>query len=261
MSLICPLFSSSSGNCTLVACGSQAVLIDAGTSCKKIMNALAAIDFDPGKIGAIFLTHEHSDHIGALRVLACKLGVPVFATPGTLNGAQNAGALERVTFYEMPEGGVDVGDMHVDSVPTPHDARQSCCYIVTLPDERRAAVATDMGYVTQAVETALRGCDTVLLESNHDVNMLELGPYPYVLKRRILSERGHLSNEACAELAARLAKNGTTRFILGHLSRENNTPELAYLAAKNSFDGLGLREGIDYMLTVARPDGNEKIVF
>lgn len=141
--------------------------------------------------------------------------------------------------------------MYVLPFHTSHDSRESLGFRIHMADGRTLAVATDTGCMTDAIRGALVGCDLVLLESNHDVRMLENGPYPYVLKRRILGERGHLSNDCCAAELPFLAQNGSTRFVLGHLSRENNFPDLAYGTARAALDRAGLHEGKDYLLTVA----------
>lgn len=150
--------------------------------------------------------------------------------------------------------------MLVKPFKTPHDSNESLGFTVTFPDERRAAVATDIGHMTDEIMRSLTGCDLVMLESNHDVGMLENGAYPYYLKRRILSDRGHLSNEACAEAAASLVGTGTTRLFLGHLSTENNLPELAFQTSFASIAETGAKRGTDYLLTVNPKENADDIV-
>jgi len=149
--------------------------------------------------------------------------------------------------------------MKIISFRTPHDSRESVGYVITLPGGRKAAIVTDLGIMTDEIMAAISGCDLVLIESNHDVRMLENGEYPYYLKRRILSEIGHLSNDGCAQAVTKLLKSGTTRFFLGHLSRENNTPELAYQNTYSALVQCGAVEGQDFLLSVAPRCNSDKI--
>lgn len=262
MARFCSLFSSSSGNATYIGSGRTGILIDAGVSAKRIRTALQARGVDPQTIAAIFVTHEHADHIKGLRVLASQLGVPVFASPGTMRGLADCGALEgsfpQKTF--AVGDAVEIGDLLVRSFPTPHDANESCGFSVELPDERRAAVATDIGHMTNEVMRGILGCDLVMLESNHDVGMLQNGPYPYFLKRRILSDVGHLCNDACADVAVQLVEHGATRLFLGHLSQENNLPQLAYQTTLSALQLAGAVLGRDYMLQVNPRENDEGLI-
>ena len=160
----------------------------------------------------------------------------------------------------MPEGGVDCRGQHIDSFATSHDSAESCGYTVLTSDDRKIAVATDTGIVTDTIRQAVDGCDLILAESNHDIGMLRNGGYPYMLKRRILSDRGHLSNIACSEFVAELVKNGTTRLVLGHLSKENNLPELAFQTTKAALDMEGAVQFRDYILKVAGGPEAETVV-
>ena len=167
------------------------------------------------------------DSVKGLRVFAARHKIDVYASAGTLQALDEAQVLNG-KFYAgvMPEGGMEAGSLFVRPFPISHDCREGFGYVVELPGERRVAVATDMGVMTDAVMQAISGCDLVVLESNHDVRMLENGPYPYPLKRRILSDRGHLSNDACACVLEQLVSRGSTRFCLAHLSKENNNPDV-----------------------------------
>ncbi len=252
MAKFCSVYSSSSGNCTYVGCSAGGILIDVGVSAKKIESALNGMGVDPSSIKGIFITHEHADHINGVRVFASRYNINVYATKGTLDGMYEYGVFQKpINAYIIPEKGVECAGMRVTPFSTPHDSYESCGYTVTTPDGKRIAVATDMGTITECVADAVTGCDLVLLESNHDVNMLRMGGYPYFLKERILSDRGHLSNELCADFARHLVKNGTSRLILGHLSKENNFPSLAYETTKAALTEGGFTEGRDYELTVA----------
>lgn len=252
MAKFCSLYSSSSGNCTYIGSSQGGILIDVGVSAKRTAEALCDIGVDPSSIGGIFITHEHWDHINGVRVFAQRHGIKVYASEGTLSGMEELGALtEKMTAEAIPYNGIEVCGMHVRPFRTPHDTKESTGYTVVTPDNKRLAVATDIGIVDDSVMNAIFGCDLVLLESNHDVGMLRNGPYPYFLKQRILSDRGHLSNENCAKTAVKLMESGTTRFVLGHLSKENNLPCLAFETTHAAMTMAGAKENIDYILTVA----------
>ncbi|MDR2687121.1 MAG: MBL fold metallo-hydrolase [Oscillospiraceae bacterium] len=254
MAKLIPLFSGSSGNSAYIGGAGGGILIDAGVSAKRLACALASIGVDPGRVGAVFVTHEHIDHVRGLRVFCERHGVPVFATPGTLRALERMGALAAgMRAGPMPSGGVEAGGLLLRSFATSHDAADPCGYACEAEGGEKYAVATDTGYLAESVKAALRGCDTVMLESNHEVTMLQNGPYPYPRKRRILSDQGHLSNAACADFLPALLRAGAGRFYLAHLSRENNTPQLAYACARAAFDQAGAREGIDYELRVCAP--------
>ncbi len=254
MARFSPLFSSSSGNSMYIAASGSSILIDAGMSAKQLELALRRIDADPAQLSAIFVTHEHSDHVKGLRVFAARHHIDVYASAGTLQALDEAQVLNG-KFYAgvVPKSGMEAGRLFVLPFPIPHDCREGFGYVIELPGERRVAVATDMGVMTNEVMNAISGCDLVVLESNHDVRMLENGPYPYMLKRRILSDRGHLSNDACACVLEQLVGRGTTRFCLAHLSKENNIPQLARQTAVAALNEMGAQEGKDYLLQVAEP--------
>ena len=252
MARFCSLFSSSSGNCTYIGSGGGGILVDAGVSAKQINNKLNCIGVGIEGIGAIFVTHEHSDHITGLRTLASRHGIPVYATEGTVAALSRSGVWDgSFTCEAVSYDGIEACGQYVKPFRTSHDAAESCGYVVTTTDGRRLAVMTDSGVVTEEMRRSVTGCDLILAESNHDVGMLRNGAYPYMLKRRILSEKGHLSNDSCAELITGLVTGGTTRIYLGHLSRQNNIPELAFQTSKSSLDCAGAVENRDYILKVA----------
>ena len=215
MARFCSLFSGSSGNSVAIGCGGKYLLIDAGKSAKKIRERLAQEDIDPSDVLALFITHEHADHIAGVRVLASSLRVPVYATGGTAACLEQSGNARGVDLRVMPEE-VCVGEMAVTSFPTSHDAAESCGFRVKCGDGRTITLATDTGVITPAIREALGGADLVCLESNHDIGMLMSGRYPYPLKARIASAIGHLSNVDCSAELPLLARGGTTRFILAH---------------------------------------------
>ena len=252
MAKFCSLFSSSSGNSTYIGCSQGGILIDVGVSAKKTADALNNIGVDPDSIAAIFVTHEHTDHINGIRVFAERHGIKVYSSAGTLEGMEEAGVITPKVFADaIPWDGIEAGGMFIRPFKTPHDSRESTGYTVVTPDGKRIAVATDIGQITDTIMDSVFGCDLILLESNHDVGMLRNGPYPYFLKQRILSNHGHLSNENCAETAVKLMESGTTRFVLGHLSKENNIPALAFETTRAAMKMAGAVENIDYLLSVA----------
>ena len=229
--------SGSSGNCLLLSSGSTHILIDAGISKRRIEGSLAQSGLSMREIGGVLITHEHSDHISGLKMLLKYYALPVYAPRTVANRLR--GCLPEAEPYlrVIPVNeSFAIGDLTVTAFHTPHDTDESVGYRVQSGGV--FALATDMGHVTEEVLNALSGADAVLIESNHDEEMLRYGPYPVYLKRRILSDSGHLSNACCAELARALALGGTKQIILGHLSRENNTPALAMQAARESTAGL-----------------------
>lgn len=252
MAKFCSLFSSSSGNSTYIGTSQGGILIDVGVSAKKTADALKNIGVDPNSISAIFITHEHNDHINGVRVFAERHGIKVYASNGTLAGMEDAGAITSKMHVDViPYEGMEAGGMFIRPFKTPHDSRESNGFSIVTPDGKRLAVATDIGKINDTIMDSVYGSDLVLLESNHDVGMLRNGPYPFFLKERILSDHGHLSNESCAETAVKLMESGTTRFVLGHLSKENNIPALAFETTRSAMRMAGAVENIDYLLSVA----------
>lgn len=258
MAKFCPLFSGSSGNCTYIGSGSDGILIDAGVSAKALEQSLWRIGVNTENVKNIFITHEHTDHVKGLRVFTKKFPCRVFMTEGTRESLLQTDALQNAQeCIIIPEKGVEIGNMLVKSFHTSHDTKEPCGYTIELANGRKMAVVTDLGLVTTEVLGAVLGADLVLIESNHDVNMLQCGPYPYMLQRRILGAKGHLSNDACAETCVKLVRNGATRLILGHLSRDNNLPALAYQTTESALTAIGAKEGKDYLIRVAKPEWDE----
>lgn len=251
MAKLVPLFSGSQGNSYYIASGGKGILIDVGRSAKQMTAALNDNNIDISTIKAIFVTHEHTDHAKGVRVFANKYSIPVFSTLGTRQAMRKLNLVDDKTDCRIIQsGGVNLDTMHVDSFPISHDCAEGCGYKVTMNDVK-FALATDLGYLSEEVENALTGCDVVVIESNHDVRMLQMSSYPYHLKRRIMSDIGHLSNTVCAELLPRLVRSGTKRFILAHLSRENNLPEIAYQESLNELAAQGMKLNSDFTLGVA----------
>lgn len=237
------LYSGSSGNSTFIRVGETAILIDAGRNAKAVRTALAEIGEDLCNVNAIFVTHEHSDHISALEVIAKKNEIPIYATRQSAQKFPADSFVRRRLVEEEIIFSEEIGEMRVTSFPTSHDSLMSVGYKIEFSDEdgvHYIGYATDTGYVSNDVREALLGCEAVILESNHDIDMLMRGPYTYDLKRRVASRRGHLSNDACAELSLDLVQNGTRAILLAHLSRENNEPEIAFDTVSNAISGFNV---------------------
>lgn len=251
---VVPLFSGSKGNSYYIGTLSEGVLIDAGRSCKQIENAMEANGLKMSNVGAVFVTHEHTDHCSAVKVLAKRYNLPVYASMGTLNALETGCKISPDIKALLIENEIAIGNMLIKRYNTPHDAAESCCFRVTASDGKSALIATDMGVMLPEVRLAAQQSDFVVLESNHDIEMLKNGIYPYPLKRRILSDTGHLSNDACANELADLVRSGTLRLMLGHLSEQNNTPHIALSTSVNALEKAGLKFRSDYTLDVAPPE-------
>ena len=232
---LCSIASGSSGNCIYVGSEATHLLIDTGISGKRTESGLHSLGVDARELDGILITHEHADHVSGLGVLARKYDVPIYATRGTIEairGMGNIGAIEEERFVEIrPDSRFIIKDLHVNPLRISHDAADPVGYRISYGG-KRLAVCTDLGVYNDYTVECLRGMDALLLEANHDVNMLQVGPYPYYLKQRILGDRGHLSNENSGKLLSRILHDGLKTVILGHLSKENNLPELAYEAVR-----------------------------
>jgi phosphoribosyl 1,2-cyclic phosphodiesterase len=290
------LASGSKGNATVIASRETRVLVDAGLSCRELLKRMALVDEDPSALDAILITHEHTDHVAGLSVLARRLRIPVYFTEGThrawvrqmtprttmtyakwlehvqkekeARAAQDAvedgsiqiaaasaeaeeedapeAAIKRdpaslpTVEYFQPGTNFSIGDLSITPFTTPHDAADPCGFVFESASESiRMAIATDLGYVPPNVKRALERIDVLLLESNHDLEMLKDGPYPWAVKQRVLSRVGHLSNHATAEFLSRDYDGNATYIVLGHLSETNNAPELALLSAEEAIRERG----------------------
>lgn len=237
------LYSGSSGNSTFIRVGETAILIDAGRNAKALCAALNAIGEELSSVSAIFITHEHSDHISALEVVAKRNEIPIYVTrQSAVKFAPDSFVRMRIVEKEILFC-EEIGDIRIRSFRTSHDSLMSVGYRIEYEDEgvlHAIGYATDIGYISDDVREALVGCEAVVLESNHDVDMLMRGPYPADLKRRVRSSHGHLSNADCADFALDLVKSGTRAIMLAHLSRENNEPEIAFDEVANAISGFNV---------------------
>lgn len=254
MSKVCQLFSGSSGNSILISSMGKSFLVDIGVSAKKCENALLSLGIDPKSIDGIFITHEHIDHAKGVRVFANRYNIPVFASEPCLEEMYEKELINDKTCTQIFDHHTELGGIEIQSFRQSHDSVDCLGYRFNLANKKSVAVCTDTGYVTENAKQLCKGVDLIFIESNHEVSMVETGPYPYPLKQRILGTRGHLSNFACGEYIKELAQNGTTRFVLSHLSRENNMPHIARQTAIASLDEIGLKEDQDYRLYVSSPE-------
>ena len=250
---ICSLYSGSGGNAVFLRLGGVPILVDAGKSARALCRALSEIGADISEIRAIFLTHEHRDHTSALETLLKKNSLPVHIVSPCVPRLFEARceqvasrlAVHPLVYCECLDG------LTVQSFPTPHDSAASVGFRFSFEEDgemHHVGYATDVGYLSDSVVEGLLGCEAVILECNHDVEMLKEGPYPYPLKQRILSRHGHLSNTDCAALAVRLAEHGTKHLLLAHLSETNNTPFTAFDEVFGALAGSGVT------IAVAAPD-------
>ncbi len=253
MARLCTLASGSTGNSTYITTTDGDILVDAGISAKMLLSAIEQVG-DVSKLRAVAVTHTHTDHIKGLKTFLKKVNIPLVASTDTLETlAENDQIPDGTKAIAADSGIVTIGDIVLDFFATSHDAKGSGGYVITLPDGKRTAVCTDLGIMTDSVRQKLLGCSAFLIESNHDVEMLRRGPYPAELKLRILSDVGHLSNNACAVELPALLKSGATRIVLGHISAENNSPLLARQAATAALAQIGAKDGVDYILETAKP--------
>lgn len=262
MGKIVPLFSSSKGNSYYICGNNEAILVDAGRNCKQLELALMSNEIDTKTIKAIFITHEHTDHISALRVFAKRYALPIYATGGTIDALIQGEKIDKNADLNVITNEIILGDMCIKRIDTSHDAKESCGYFITTADGRKCSVVTDTGFLTHSAIDALKNSNAAVIESNHDVDMLKQGPYPYILKKRVLSNTGHLSNEDCSNVLPALIESGVTHLMLSHLSQENNLPSLALQTAINRLSLNNMKQDIDYTIMTAPVETNgKKIIF
>ena len=261
---LCSITSGSSGNCICVGSDHTTLLIDAGISGKRIECGLNSIDMTTKDIDGILITHEHSDHIKGLGVLARKYGIPIYTTEGTKEAIlsnSSVGKISEDLFRTVCEDQVfDIGDLQILPFTVYHDAAQPVGYRVNC-GEQSAAVATDLGHYDDYIVKQLQGLDVLLLEANHDINMLQVGSYAYYLKRRILGDRGHLSNEMAGRLLCELLHDKMKAILLGHLSQENNYEALAYETVCSEVAmGNNPYKSSDFEISVARREQPSRLI-
>lgn len=246
------LYSGSSGNCSVVSCGGHYLIIDMGKGVRTTMASLKALGLAVGDCDGILVTHEHSDHIKGLASFLKKYPLPVYGAADTLDFLDNSGIVPvSCDMHELEGRGEDVGAFGVRAFPTSHDV--PCVgYRIHTPDGKTMTIATDLGTLTPPVHEALAGCDLVALESNYDVHMLHAGRYPYYLRARIESPRGHLSNDECSAKLLELIQGGCKRFALCHLSQENNTPMLALQTVFTTLGAAGVVPDKDCIVQTQR---------
>lgn len=252
---LCPLFSGSSGNSVYVSFGGVRLLVDAGMSAARIEGQLREIGADMEEIDAILVTHEHVDHVRGLGVLARRHHLPIYASEGTWNGIlQKENGIPLSCMHTLCAGqDFYIGKVNVHPFPIPHDALEPVGYRLECHG-LSCGVATDIGHIDRTWMDAVLGCRALVLEANHDVEMVERGPYPMRLKKRILSRHGHLNNADCAKALLELASNGTQAVYLAHLSADNNLPELAYNTVCGALAEAGFLVGSEIRVAVARRD-------
>lgn len=247
---ICVLASSSSGNCTFIRGGRTKLLVDAGLSRKETFARLAAIGEDPETLDAILVTHEHSDHVCGLIPLARKTEkrcIPVYMTLLTQPTIDWQDCTATVETFQAGSG-FTIGDITVESFTIPHDAIDPVGYCLRA-EGIKIGLATDLGYMPDSIRWHLRGCNFLVLESNHDLDMLKVGPYPWSVKQRVMGRRGHLSNDLACEYIAESMDSSTATLVLGHLSEQNNHPEIVRLVGSQALQHRGLAT----RLVVAEP--------
>jgi Metal-dependent hydrolases of the beta-lactamase superfamily I len=252
--IFCPLYSGSSGNSIFASSDKAKILIDAGLPGKHIEKALEHIGQNAKDIDAIFVTHEHTDHTKGVGILSRKYNIPVYANSPTWAAmCKTVGKVKDENIRIIENNCVNINDMDVISYEISHDAAAPSGYSLNHKN-KKACIATDLGVFSKEVSKTLEDADVILLESNHDIQMLKFGPYPYNLKRRILSNVGHLSNDDCGKAIVNITNNKFKKIILGHLSKTNNYPELAYQTVVNVLHDAGVKLDKDLCLSMAKRD-------
>ena len=232
---ICSIASGSSGNCIYVGSDATHLLVDVGISGKRTEAGLKELDLSMRDIDGVFITHEHADHVAGLGVLGRKYNMPIYATKSTIEAIKRNSSLgeipEELFMPVSADEKIIIKDLVCNPMKISHDAAEPVAYRIS-HGKKKVGIITDLGTYDDYTVESLKGMDALLLEANHDVNMLQVGPYPYHLKKRILGERGHLSNEMAGQLLCSLLHEKLQAVILGHLSKDNNLPELAYEAVR-----------------------------
>lgn len=250
--------SGSSGNCIYIGSDTTHILIDQGISAKRVIEGIEGLGIKPSEIDAIFVTHEHTDHTQGLGVFSRKFSVPIYATEGTIEGikaTKSLGTIDSDLFNVVKaDKSFFVKDLNINPIRVSHDATEPVAYSVKC-EKQKISVITDLGTYSDYTIECLKNSDIIMAEANHDIRMLQVGPYPYYLKQRILSDRGHLSNENCGRMISALLHDNLKHLFLGHLSKENNMPELAFETVRLEIEASDNQyHGNDFPLKVAKRD-------
>jgi len=257
----CSLYSGSSGNSLFVETENTKILVDAGMSCKKIEEALHSIEVDPSSINAILVTHEHSDHIKGISTISKKFDIPIFATKETFDAmpSHTQKLSEKNINYFNPHEKFCINDLKILPFSIPHDAANPCGFNI-IKDKNQISIATDIGHMTKDILNHLEGSEFILLESNYDTEVLKCCSYPFMLKSRIASDKGHLSNTMAGKTISYLSKNSNLNTaMLGHLSKESNFPELAYQTVVDELISSCVEDN-SIKLSVANRDCPSKLI-
>lgn len=253
---LCSIASGSSGNCIYAGSGHTNLLVDAGISAKKIEYGLKRIDINPDTIQGILITHEHIDHVAGIGVMARRYNIPIYATYETaaeICKMKTLGEIPHELFrYVEPDKPFTINDIFIEPFSISHDAVNPVCYTLKAEGEK-IGIATDLGKYDEYILSKLKDSNILMIEANHDINMLLVGRYPYYLKQRILGDKGHLSNDTSADLISKLITKNKQHIILAHLSKENNYEELAYETVLCGLTDAGFSQG-DFTLSVAHRD-------
>lgn len=256
--------SGSSGNCIYIGTANAHILVDDGISKKKVVEGLSKLDLTLDDIDAVLVTHEHDDHIRGVGVLERQSITPVYGTSGTLNYISQYKSLgklpEGIYHSVIPETDFTIKDLTIRPVSISHDAIDPVAYVFSQGD-KRCGILTDLGYFTDEILSEFSNLNAMLVEANHDINMLMTGPYPYTLKQRILGNSGHLSNESCGRMLGEILCDATEHVFLGHLSKENNFPDLAYETVRMEINlGENPYKAEDFNIRVAKRDEPSDII-
>lgn len=245
------LVSGSSGNASIISDNKTTILIDCGLSGKKLISMLDSINIDIKSINALLLTHEHCDHTKGASIVSRKYNIPIYATKGTFDELDLKNIKDENINIIDKKIDFSIGDIRVNPFSISHDAADPLCYSFYM-NNKKYSIATDTGIMSDEIFNSIKDSDYCMLEANHDTDILMYGEYPFLLKQRIMSDKGHLSNNAAADTAIKLLENGTKNIMLSHLSDKNNTPHIAYKTVENALVNKGAKIGKDINLFVAK---------
>lgn len=248
----CTFYSGSSGNCTFITDKKTKLLIDVGVSGKTVEKSFQDIGYKAEDVDGILITHEHIDHIRGVGILSRKHNIPIYANKSTWEAMKSViGEIKdnNIKYFNTNES-FEIGDIGIKAFDIPHDAKEPVGYSFYI-DKKKVTTATDIGHINEKLIDNLKNSDILLLESNHDIEMVKASRYPYFLKQRILGDNGHLSNDNAGKLLCKLINHGVNKVILGHLSKENNFPELCYRSVANILESDNIKIGKDIKMEVA----------